>query len=85
MVTDTKREERLYSYEMVVVISPEVADEQLETAINNITGFITGRGGTISEIKRWGKSTLKISEQVLRHLLIRLDSKRAGKPSAPGA
>lgn len=108
MVTEnilTKKEDKLVSYEMVVILAPTLADEQLEAAINNISGFITSRGGAISEINRWGKrnlaytikhassgtyilmkftlkptackeleSTLKISEQVLRHLLIKLDS-----------
>ena len=119
MVTDkvlTKKEGRLYNYEMVVIISPELADEQLETAINNVTGFITSRGGTVSEITRWGKrdlaypikhfvsgyyiltkftlkptfckeleNTLKISEQILRHLLIKLESKPVEKPSLTSA
>ena len=116
MVTDkviTKKEERLCNYEMVVIISPEIVDEQLEAVINNLTSFITGRGGAISEIVRWGKRTLaypikhhvsgtyilarftlkptsckemennlKISEQVLRHLLIRLDVMPAPKQAA---
>src|SRR3989337_736794 len=107
MVTDkvvTKKEEKLCNYEMVVVISPEVVDEQLETVVNNISNFITGRGGAVSETERWGKRTLaypikhfvsgtyilsrftlkpaackelennlRISEQVVRHLLIKLD------------
>lgn len=119
MVTDrviTKKEERLCNYEMVVIIGPEVVDEQLEAAINNISSFITGKGGAISEITRWGKRTLaypikhhitgtyilarftlkpaackemesnlKISEQVLRHLLIKLDVMPAPKAAAPAA
>ena len=108
MVTDkviTKKEARLCNYEMVVVISPEVVDEQLESVINNISGFITGMGGTVPEVERWGKrnlaypikhfvegsyviaqfklkpafgkeleANLQISEEVLRHLLIKLNS-----------
>jgi len=107
MVTENvlTKEEKQVSYEMVVIIRPELADEQLEAAINNISGFITGRGGAVSEINRWGKrnlaypikhsisgtyilmkftlkpavckeleNTLKISEQVLRHLLIKVES-----------
>ncbi len=108
MVTEkvlTKKEDKLCSYEMVVIISPQLIDEQLESAINNISNFITGKGGTVSEIVRWGKRNLaypirhfpsgtyiltkftlkpnfskelethlKISEPVLRHLLVKLDS-----------
>ena len=96
---------RLKEYELVLIISPEVEDEALEATINNISRFITGSGGTISNIERWGKrrlaypikrftegnyvltqlklkpalsgeleANLQISEEVLRHLLVRLDS-----------
>lgn len=109
----TKKADKLCNYEMVVIIGPQVIDEQLETAINNITGFITGRGGAVSEMDRWGKrplaypikhsvsgtyvllrfalkpvackeleNNLKISDQVLRHLLIKLDGKESKKPIA---
>jgi small subunit ribosomal protein S6 len=114
--TVTKKAERQGNYEMVVIISPEIADEQLETVINNMSTFITGRGGTVVEVARWGKrmlaypikhfnsgtyflirftlktgackeleSNLKISEQVLRHLLIKLDKMPVTKPVAPSA
>ncbi len=109
MVTEekviTKKEDKLVSYEMVVILSPTLIDEPLETAISNITNFITARGGTAPEIARWGKRTmaypikhfasgtyilakfslkpgfskelenhLKITEPVLRHLLVNLES-----------
>ena len=108
MVTEkviTKKEDKLCSYEMVVIISPQLIDEPLEAVINNISNFVTGKGGTVSEIVRWGKrnlaypikhfssgtyilakftlkpaaskeleNNLRISEPVLRHLLIKLES-----------
>ena len=108
MVSDkvaTERGEQLYDYEMVLVISPEVAEEEFEATIENVSRFITGKGGVISDIERWGKrrlaypirrfvegsyvltrfklkpafgkeleANLRISEEVLRHLLIRLGS-----------
>ncbi|HUV55687.1 MAG TPA: 30S ribosomal protein S6 [Dehalococcoidales bacterium] len=92
-------------YELVVIISPEIVDEALDALIDNISQFVTGKGGTISDIERWGKrklaypisrfmegsyvllrfklkpalgrelkTNLQISEEVLRHLLIRLNS-----------
>ena len=119
MVTEktvTKKEDKLCSYEMVVIISPQLMDEQLEAAINNISNFITGKGGVVSEIVRWGKrnlaypirhfpsgtyiltrftlkpsfskeleNILRISEPVLRHLLVKLDSEPAVKPAVPVA
>ena len=95
---------QLYDYELVFIVSPEVADEALETAIENVSQFIIGKKGSISDIARWGKrrlaypikrslegnyvltrlrmsprgckeleANLQISEEILRHLLIRLE------------
>ncbi len=97
--------EQLFDYELVLVISPEVAEEEFEATIDNVSRLITGKGGTVSDIERWGKrrlaypirrfvegsyvlarfklkpafgkeleANLRISDEVLRHLLIRLDS-----------
>ena len=96
-------DKRFYDYELTYIVSPEVADESLETVIDGISQFITGKEGTISEVERWGKrrmaypikhflegsyvltrfkmnpvwsreleANLEISEQILRHLLIKL-------------
>lgn len=96
-------DEQLCDYELIFIISPEVAEEQLETTIESVSQLITTRGGTISEVEPWGKrrlaypikhfgegsyvlvrfksppgqnkeleANLKISEDVLRHLLIKL-------------
>jgi small subunit ribosomal protein S6 len=51
-------EERLNDYEMVLILNPEVEDEKLEAIIGNVSRFITERGGTISEVERWGKRKL---------------------------
>ena len=45
-------------YELAVIISPEVMDEKLEAMIDNISKFITERGGVISSVDRWGKRKL---------------------------
>ena len=108
MVSDkvsTKEGEQLRDYELTLVISPELVDEGLEAAIDNVSQFVTGKGGTISDIERWGKrklayplgyfvegnyvltrfklnpifgkeleANLRISEGILRHLLIRSNS-----------
>jgi len=108
MVSDkvaTEEGAQLLDYELVLVISPEVAEEEFEATIDNVSRLITGKGGTVSDIERWGKrrlaypirhfvegsyvlarfklkpafgkelgANLRISEEVLRHLLIRLDS-----------
>jgi small subunit ribosomal protein S6 len=96
---------RLKDYELVYIINPEVTDEALETRLNDISQFITGREGVISSVDKWGKkklayplkhylegnyvltrfkispsrcqeleANLKISEDVLRHLLVKAGS-----------
>jgi|TARA_B100000315_G_scaffold64545_1_gene58588 small subunit ribosomal protein S6 len=95
----------LRDYELTVIINPEITEDKLEARINSISQFVSERGGTVSEVQRWGKkrlaypikqslegiyalarftlrpasgkeleADLRISEEVLRHLLIRLDS-----------
>jgi len=92
-------------YEMVLIISPEVEGEKLETTVDRVSQFITERGGVVAEVERWGKrrlaypikhftegdyvlarfnlkataskeleANLQISEEVLRHLLISVES-----------
>jgi small subunit ribosomal protein S6 len=94
----------LRSYELIVVISPEVSEEELATSIERVNQFITAGGGDIIDLKQWGRrklaypirhfregyyvqtqfnlgselttgleANLRISEDVLRHLLVRLD------------
>ena len=88
----------------MVVISPEVEGEKLDATIDSMSQLITGKGGIISEVERWGKrrlaypikrfidgsyvlfrfkfqpalskeveASLRISEEVLRHLLIKIE------------
>ncbi len=105
MVSDkvvTEEGERLCDYELVLIISPEVVEEKFEAAVDNVSRFITGKGGVISNVERWGKrrlaypirhfvegsyvlakfklkpefgkeleANLRISEEVLRHLLVK--------------
>ena len=98
-------DKQLRDYELVLIISPEVGEEKFDAIIGNVSQFITGKGGTISDVERWGKrrlaypiehfgegsyvltrfklkpmfgkeleTNLQISEDVLRHLLIKLSS-----------
>jgi len=93
----------LRDYELIVIISPDVAEEEIPGTIDRVSDFITSRGGAITEVDHWGKrklaypidrfregnyvlsrfkfkpemaaeleANLKISEKILRHLLIRL-------------
>lgn len=90
-------------YELVVIISPELAEEEIPGTLEKIGRSITERGGSITEVNQWGRrklaypiqnfmegnyvltqfkmepgltadleASLGISEEILRHLLVRL-------------
>lgn len=92
-------------YELVYILNPEISDDVLDTKVNNITQFITGKEGIIDSVDKWGKkklayplkhhlegnyvlakfkmnparckeleANLRISEDVIRHLLIKVGS-----------
>ncbi len=98
-------EEALRDYELVLIISPEVNEEEFEATLSSVSQFINGNGGAVSHVEQWGKrklaypiehfmegsyvltrlkirptlskeleAKLEISEEVLRHLLIRLSN-----------
>ena len=98
-------DKQLRDYELVLIISPEVVEEKFDAIIDNISQFITEKGGIVSNVERWGKrrlaypiehsmegsyvltrfrlnpalskeleAKLQISEEVLRHLLVKLSS-----------
>ncbi len=55
----TKVEDKLLrDYELVFVISPEVKNEDIDTIIEKVSQFIAERGGTVSEMERWGRRKL---------------------------
>ncbi len=105
MVPKKLEEEQLRDYELVLIISPEVQGENFDSVIGNVSQFVTGKGGIVSDVEQWGKrrlaypikhygegsyvlsrfklkptlcqeleANLQISEEVLRHLLVKLSS-----------
>ena len=94
----------MHEYELVVVMNPEIPEEEVTAAIDRVTGAITSRGGEVHDVQPWGRrklaypirrhmegnylltnirldptrahdleSNFMISEDILRHLLIRKD------------
>ena len=95
-------DKKLKDYELIFILNPEMAEEAIESRINNINQFITTREGVITDTQKWGKkklaypikhslegfyvlvkfqtkpakakeleANLRISEEVIRHLLIK--------------
>lgn len=89
-------------YELMVIIKPEVVDEEVPKVVEKVTQFISRKGGSITEINQWGRrklaypigqylegnyvltrlkiepsrvkeleANLRLSEEVVRHLLVR--------------
>jgi len=95
----------LRDYELVLIISPDVAEDDVSGTIDKANDFITSKGGVVGTVDRWGKkrlaypinrfregnyvlsqlklepgmtaaleANLHISEDILRHMLVRLGS-----------
>ncbi len=94
----------MHEYELVVVMNPEIPEDEVPAAIDRVTAAVTSRGGEVHEVQPWGRrklaypirrhmegnyllttirldpsrthdleSNFMISEDILRHLLIRKD------------
>lgn len=94
----------MHEYELVVVINPEIPEEDVPAAIERVTTAVTTRGGEVADVQPWGRRKLAypinrhvegnyiltnikldplrahelesgfaISDDILRHMLIRKD------------
>jgi small subunit ribosomal protein S6 len=50
--------ENIREYEMVFVIRPDIAEENLAPIIDKVSQIITNKGGEIASMERWGKRKL---------------------------
>jgi small subunit ribosomal protein S6 len=48
----------VHDYELVVIISPEVSEEEVPAAIERISQAIVSRGGEVKEVDHWGRKKL---------------------------
>ena len=46
--------QKLREYEIVVILSPEASESEVEESHQGTASFIEGRGGTVGETDRWG-------------------------------
>jgi small subunit ribosomal protein S6 len=56
----------LRGYELVLIIDPEIVEEDVPTAIEKVSQFITGRGGEVANVNRWGRR--KLAYPIQRHM-----------------
>ena len=52
------KDEQLRDYELIMIISPEVAEEKFDATIDSVSRFITEKGGTVADVEQWGKKRL---------------------------
>jgi len=48
----------MHDYELVAIISPEIDEEGVSKILDKVTKSINSRGGTVGEIKNWGRRKL---------------------------
>ena len=53
-------------YELVVVLSAKLEDEERAAALEKVKGYITRFGGTIADIDEWGKKRLAYEVQKMK-------------------
>lgn len=53
-------------YELAVVLSAKLEDEERAAAIEKVTGYITRFGGTVVDIDEWGKKRLAYEIQKMK-------------------
>ena len=45
-------------YELVVIINPSVADDEVPATVEKTSQYITERGGSVTEVNQWGRKKL---------------------------
>jgi small subunit ribosomal protein S6 len=48
----------LHDYELTVIVSPQVTEENLPAIVDKVSKLITDRGGEIAEVNKWGRRKL---------------------------
>ena len=46
------------NYELIMIISPEVEEEDMLATIEKVNEFITSKGGAVTEVEQWGRRKL---------------------------
>ena len=63
---DHKEVKSMNKYELAVVLSAKLEDEERAAAMEKVTGYITRFGGTVTDIDEWGKKRLAYEIQKMK-------------------
>lgn len=74
-------------YELVVILRPDIVEEDVPAAVERVTSAITSRGGEVVEMQAWGRR--RLAYPINRHkegnyyiTQMRLDPARAAELEA---
>ncbi len=45
-------------YELVIVVKPEVTDQEVPRLMDKMAGFVVRKGGSVVEVNQWGRRKL---------------------------
>jgi small subunit ribosomal protein S6 len=48
----------LREYELMLIVDPDVDETALTGVVDRVSGIITGRGGEVKNVDRWGRRRL---------------------------
>jgi small subunit ribosomal protein S6 len=48
----------LRDYELTVILSPELLEEEVPSGVERVTELIAQKGGVVSEVDQWGRRRL---------------------------
>ena len=72
---DQKEVNTMNKYELAVVLSAKLEDDERAAAIEKVQGYITRFGGTVTNVDEWGKKRLAYEiQKMIRYLCVRQEA-----------
>jgi ribosomal protein S6 len=62
-------------YELIYVLPPETAEQQANELHEQVAQIVARLNGQIEKTENWGRR-LKVIDQVIRHMLVRVDEEK---------
>ena len=81
---DHKEVKAMNKYELAVVLSAKLEDEERAAALEKVQGYITRFGGTVTNVDDWGKRRLAYEIQKMKeafYYFIRFESEDSNCPN----
>jgi small subunit ribosomal protein S6 len=56
----------LREYELMLLLTPELPEDEMTTAVERVSSLVTNRGGEITKLDNWGRR--RLAYPIRRHL-----------------